>query len=171
MMTAKKRAMSVRDECLMLWPLILPWRQRNIRECRIGGDNPNLFKSTVAPFSSITRPIWISQLEKSSPDATFWQFRFEAGETKTGNEIHAFLPQELVVLLEEYLSVHRGILLNGRKDDGTLFLSDVGKAITPGQMTPRVRGLALKYTGVGVTPISTAISSPSNGYDAIRRIT
>jgi integrase len=152
MMTAKKRAMSVRDECLMLWPLILPWRQRNICECRIGGDNPNLFKSTVAPFSSITRPIWISELEKSSPDATFWQFRFEAGETKTGNEIHAFLPQELVVLLEEYLSVHRGILLNGRKDDGTLFLSDVGKAITPGQMTSRVRGLALKYTGVGVTP-------------------
>jgi hypothetical protein len=151
-MSAKRRAMSVRDECLMLWPLILPWRQRNIRECRIGGNNPNLFKSTIAPFSSITRPIWISELEKSSPDATFWQFRFEAEETKTGNEIHAFLPRELVALLEEYLSVHRGILLSGRKDDGTFFLSDVGKAMDPGQMTSRIRGLAMKHTGVGVTP-------------------
>jgi len=29
-------ALLVRDELLMLWLVTMPWRQRNLRECRIG---------------------------------------------------------------------------------------------------------------------------------------
>jgi hypothetical protein len=150
--TPLRGAISVRDELLMLWLLILPWRQRNIRECRIGGENPNVFKSRVSPLTSITRPAWVAAVETTSPDAEFWRFRFSASETKTGNEIHAFLPKELAALLEEYLSGPRSVLLNGRKDLGCLFLSDRGKPMASGQMTCRVRGLAMRYTGVAVTP-------------------
>jgi hypothetical protein len=38
----KAIALSVRDELVIQWLLVLPWRQRNIRECRIAGRNPNL---------------------------------------------------------------------------------------------------------------------------------
>ena len=146
------RAQIVRDELLMLWLLILPWRQRNIRECRIGGQRPNVFKGSIPPFATITRPTWVSALERSSPDAEFWQIRFDADETKTKNEIHAFLPAELVPILEEYLAESREVLLKGRRDDGKLFLSNAGKGMQLSQLTSRVKNLALKHVGIGVTP-------------------
>lgn len=36
--TAARLAM---EELMMRWFLVLPWRQRNIRECRVGGPTPN----------------------------------------------------------------------------------------------------------------------------------
>jgi hypothetical protein len=57
------------DELMMTWLPILPWRQRNVRECRIGGRIPNLFKSKIPPFSDIDKPEWVKQEELSNPAA------------------------------------------------------------------------------------------------------
>jgi hypothetical protein len=43
----KQFSQIVLKELLIRWLITLPWRQRNIRECRIGGPVPNLFKGTI----------------------------------------------------------------------------------------------------------------------------
>src|ERR1035437_7886422 len=90
-------------ELLFKWLLVLPWRQRNLRECRISGPNPNLFKGKIAPFSDIDQPLWVRQELEKNPDAEFWQFQFVSDETKTKKDVHALLPRQLIDILEEYL--------------------------------------------------------------------
>jgi hypothetical protein len=46
-----KRVSRLAMEQLMIrWLLVLPWRQRNVRECRVNGSSPNLFKSKIPAF-------------------------------------------------------------------------------------------------------------------------
>ena len=92
-------------EYLMLsWLLILPWRQRNIRECRVGGENPNVFKRKIGPYSDLDKPAWVIEAEARNPDTEFWQIYFSPAETKTGVEVHTLLPRQLIEPLERYLS-------------------------------------------------------------------
>jgi integrase len=144
-------ALHARNELLMLWLLILAWRQRNIRDCRVTGDNPNLFEAPISPFSMATRPSWVAEQERASPGTSFWQIHFDPSETKTKNEVNAFLPSELVPLLEEYLSIHRPVLV-GKSDPGTLFVSSTGRPMKVGQMRSLVTKLASAHAGVPVTP-------------------
>jgi len=139
------------EELLMNWLRILPWRQRNIRECRVSGSDPNLFKSTIPPFSELTKPDWVLIEEQRNPSAQFWQFRFRPIETKTSIEIHSLLPKQLVPLLEEYLSEHRPHLLCGNYCDN-LFLNRRGGPMDSIIMSQIVRELTLRYAGRQITP-------------------
>jgi hypothetical protein len=141
----------VMQELLMNWLRILPWRQRNIRECRVSGSDPNLFKSTIPPFSELTKPDWVLKEEQKNPSAQFWQFRFRSIETKTGIEIHSLLPKQLVPLLENYLSEHRPHLLRGNYCDN-LFLNRRGGPMDSIAMSQIVRELTLRYAGRQITP-------------------
>jgi len=145
------RAALVLEELLIKWLLILPWRQRNIRECRIGGANPNVFKSKIPPFSFIDKPRWAIEEEARNPDAEFWQFRFSKEETKTRIAVHALLPRPLIGILEEYRSESRPTLLNGRNCD-TLFVSSVGSVMDQEYVSNLVSDLTLRYGGRRVTP-------------------
>ena len=147
-----KAAIYARNELLMLWLCILPWRQRNIRECKVIGGDSNLYKAKVAPFSTATKPTWVEEQEQMNGGGSFWQIRFSADETKTKNEIEAFLPSELVPLLEEYLSVHRPKLVPESGDSGMLFVNHKGLPMNVGQMRNLVSKLASTYAGVPVTP-------------------
>jgi integrase len=147
----KAIALSVRDELVIQWLLVLPWRQRNIRECRIGGRNPNLIRAVLPKMTSVTRPDWLQMAEKQHGPVETWQFRFAPDETKTGNDVHCVLPQRLTPLLEEYLSVHRPRLVCGT-DPGTLFLNEHGGALTQAMVRNVVSRLTLKYGGRVVTP-------------------
>ena len=69
-------------ELLIKWLITLVWRQRNIRECRIGGPTPNLFKSKIDPFSDIDKPEWVKLEEQRNPTAEFSQIPFNSDETK-----------------------------------------------------------------------------------------
>ena len=40
----KRVARMAMEELIIRWLLVLPWRQRNVRECRVSGPSPNLFK-------------------------------------------------------------------------------------------------------------------------------
>jgi hypothetical protein len=139
------------DELLLKWLATLPWRQRNLRECRITGPAPNLFKAKVAPFSEIDKPKWLLETEKTNPNIEVWQFHFGRDETKTGIEVSAVLPRILVPLLEEYLADYRSLLVKG-VDPGTLFLNREGRSISITEMTDRVSSITLRYGGNRVNP-------------------
>ena len=47
-----RHAIYARNELLMLWLVILPWRQKNLREMRVTGTNPNLFFPNSVLFHS-----------------------------------------------------------------------------------------------------------------------
>jgi integrase len=138
---------------LFKWLITLPWRQRNIREMRIGGPKPNLFKAKISPFSEIDKPEWIQQEERKNPSAEFWQFHFSCDETKMKHEVDALLPRQLIEPLEEYLNEFRGALVCGT-DPSTLFINRAGKPVTSSQMTELVSSLTLKHGGRRVTPHS-----------------
>jgi site-specific recombinase XerD len=144
-------ARAVRDELLMKWLVILPWRQRNIRECRIDGPNPNLFKEKIPPFSYIDKPEWALQEETKKPDAEFWQFRFSKDETKTGISIRALVPRPLIPLLEEYIAEARPLLVKGKTPD-SLFVTSDGDPMGGRYVTLLVSDLSLRHGGRRVTP-------------------
>lgn len=147
-------AVSVRNELLMQWLALLPWRQLNIRNMRIGGDKPNLFKASFPKFTSMSKPVWLVEAEVQDPAIEVWQFHFSKEETKTKHEVRAVLPRTLVPLLEEYLCEHRPNLVprSSRSDPGTLFLNKNGNPIRKSTLTDLVAHLTLKYGGRIVTP-------------------
>lgn len=147
----KQLALAVRDELIMLWLTILPWRQRNIRECRLDGPRPNLFKGKIKPYAPIAKTQWVEEALEKDPDAEFWQFRFSSDETKVGNAVHALVPRPLIPLLEEYVSCHRQHLLCENISE-TLFLSERGTMMTRARMTILVGELTLRHIGKRITP-------------------
>lgn len=149
--TAGELAKLVRDQLLILWLAVLPWRQRNIRECRVHGQRPNLFKGKTSALVGLTKPEWLVAAEKINPDVEAWQFRFSPDETKTHHAIHCILPKMLVELLEEYISKYRRDLVRG-SDPGTLFLNNDGHALTTGTLRNHVMRLTLRYAGRAVNP-------------------
>jgi integrase len=144
-------ARAAMEALLMKWFITLAWRQRNVREMRIGGENPNLFKARIPPFSDIDKHEWVIDEEQRNPNAEFWQVRFSPAETKMKNGVHTILPRQLVEPLEEYLHDCRPQLLCG-DDPDTLFVSHAATAIDRNQMTHLVSGLVVRYAGRRVTP-------------------
>ena len=147
----KELATLVQNELLMSWLIAQPWRQRNIRECRIGGANPNVFKAALPEILDMDIPNWVAQERKSNPDSKFWQFRFSDEETKMGCAVRALLPKQLVPLLEEFLVEHRQHLLRGN-DPGTLFFNQNGRPLSEWQVTKIVATCTLRHGGKRVTP-------------------
>jgi integrase len=139
------------EEFMFRWLLVLPWRQRNLRECRIGGASPNLFKGRISPFSEIDKPAWVVEEEARNPNAEFWQVKFTAKETKTGLAIHLLLPRQLIGPLEEYLTEHRPILLAGKRTE-TLLVNQRGKPIRADLVDKVIGHWSLKFAGVRTTP-------------------
>lgn len=140
-----------KEELLMKWLGVLPWRQRNLRECRIRGNAPNLFRGKIPPFCNIDKPAWVLKEEQENPEAEFWQFRFSSEETKTGIDVHAVLPRPLIGLLEEYLKEFRPLLLRG-PDPGTLFVNKDGQPMSLGAVDLVISTMTLRHGGRRVTP-------------------
>ncbi len=150
---AKDLAWAVHDELLMKWLVVLPWRQRNIRECRIGlkSKGANLFKAEIEQWDNIKKPKWVEERLKTNPREPFWQYHFRENETKNGHEVRSILPRRLVPLLEEYLEHHRPHLVNGN-DPGTLFVNRDGNRLTDTRVDSLVSNLTLRHAGRRVTP-------------------
>ncbi len=139
------------EELLITWLLALPWRQRNIRECRIGGSRPNIFKARIPTHLPIDIPGWVLSQDQRNPGEVFWQMHFLPQETKTSKEIHAFVPRPLVGPLEEYLAVYRPKLLrNG--DPGTLFVTKHGSPMRSNNVHSIVTRITSRFGGRAVNP-------------------
>jgi len=149
----KALAYVVHDELLIQWLNVLPWRQRNIRECRIGlkSKGANLFKAEIEQWDNIQKPKWVEEALKTNPREQFWQYHFGEDETKNGREVRSILPRRLLLLLEEYLQHHRAHVLNG-SDPGTLFVNRDGNRLIDHQVTSLISNLTLRHAGRRVTP-------------------
>src|SRR5579864_2691420 len=141
------------DELVLQWLLILPWRQRNVRECRFGrkSDGANIFKAEIEQWDAVAKPKWVQEELRSNPRTKFWQYHFREDETKNGREVRSILPRRLVSLLEEYLEQARPFLLSGT-DPGTLFLNEDGAPFKENTIIALVSKLTLRYGGRRVTP-------------------
>jgi integrase len=139
------------EELLITWLLILPWRQRNLRECRFGGKQPNIFRGKISPFSDIDKPAWVVEQEAQNPEAEFWQIHFTPAETKTKVEVRAVLPKQLIKPLEEYLTKYRPELLNG-KATVNLFLNRKGRAMAASTIRNIVEKWTFRCGGVRMNP-------------------
>jgi integrase len=145
---SRQVALLVHDQLLLSWFLNLVWRQRNVRECRIGH---NLFKAEIPLIANMAVPAWARERIQANPHELFWQFHFSEDETKTGHEVRAILPRRLIPLLEEYLEHHRPVLLADRICTN-LFLNREGTRLTMNQVTDLISTLTLRYAHRRVTP-------------------
>jgi len=111
----------------------------------------DLFKEPLPKNGSLARPNWVEDALRTNPQETFWQYHFEPEGTKGKRGVHAIFPRVLVPLLEEYLQIHRPLLVRGN-DPGTLFLSCVGKQLAPESMDQIIGNITYRYTNHQVNP-------------------
>jgi integrase len=145
---SRKQALLVRNGLLIRWLTTLPWRQRNIRECKLG---VNLVKAEVPQMGGIEIPTWVQARVRTNPNETFWQFHFREEETKNHERVRALLPRQLIPVLEEYLEHYRPLLLNG-SDPSTLFLNASGGALDSATLSDLIGEITLRYAHKRVTP-------------------
>lgn len=147
----KRVAQLAMEELIFRWFLILPWRQRNLRECSIGGSAPNLIKGKIPQITDIDKPAWVIEEEAKNPNAEFWMISFTPDGTKTRIAVDLLLPRQLIEPLEEYLSVYRPILLNGRNSE-RLFLTPRGKHMRSEQVGKVIGHWTSKHATNRTTP-------------------
>ncbi len=148
----KRVSRLVHDALLISWLTVLPWRQRNIRECRLGAtETANIFFDELPAVIHVARPKWVEAALQLNPKQRFWQFAFRENETKMGGIVRGIIPRRLIPPLEDYLENHRPKLV-APNDPGTLFLNRDGHALTQTAVTELVAQLVLKHAGRRVTP-------------------
>jgi len=101
-------------EFLLRFMLALPWRSRNLSECRL---IENMFEKPC-PKYGVMKPTWVVG------ESSCWQYKFTEAETKAGRTIHCVLPKHLIDPLKEYLVFRKE--LTGGDDTGKLFVNDLG---------------------------------------------
>jgi len=140
------------DEFMITWLTTLPWRQRNVRECRVGDPaTANVFFAPLPNFIHVAKPKWVVDALAKNSNQAFWQIYFREDETKMGQKVRGILPRKLIPLLEEYISVHRPRLV-AKKDPGCLFVNEDGEEIDYQIVTYHVSEIVLKYAGRRMTP-------------------
>ena len=72
-------------------------------------------------------------------------------ECKTGQPIETFVPDELCPWLEEFLEIHRPILL-GRQTSDYLWINAAGEPYRPGSLSQRIAKLTRGLFGVSISP-------------------
>ena len=126
--SGKKLAIMRQQELLMAMLTEMAWRQRNLREPKLGtrADGANIFEEQPDPLSTCAKPDWVVDALVKNPHERFWQVRFDEFETKAHNEVEMILPQNVAALLDEWVQVYRPLLVHG-SDPGTLFLNSKGR--------------------------------------------
>jgi integrase len=156
-MSSRKLALMKRAELLMAFLAILPWRQRNLREAKLGArdEGANIFKEEIRIFDTCAKPPWVKEKLRENPHATFWQALFREDEHKMGpklrNQIHLIIPRELVPLLEDYIQNHRPVLAKDPRVKN-LFVSVHGEPLGIERMARVIGNTTQRYAGRRVTP-------------------
>jgi integrase len=144
-----------RDELIFTWLLILPWRSRNLRECRVGEEDQggNLFKCELTPFSTVAQPDWVKQALRVNSHEKFWMFYFREHETMSGWEVRSLLPQQLIAPLEEYLRDYRPTLLgDNHQACSALFPNRSGQQLSDTGLCTIVANHTIRYAGKRLNP-------------------
>jgi hypothetical protein len=148
------RAEMMRDALLIQLLSTLPWRQLNLRQCKIVpfAKEGNLYKEPVPANSRMKRSLWAEGKIRANPAEPIWQFFFRRHETKTGYVARGPLPIQLVGPLEEYLARYRGVLLRDHRDPTTLFFNRNGRPFNRKGIERIVGDKTMKYGKVRVNP-------------------
>jgi integrase len=151
---ARKKAILLRDALLLKCLLILAWRQRNFRECRLAGSSlgGNLYKEEIPPMSRRGLPKSVRKILRADPHAKFWQFSFTPPQMKSKRSFGAVVPRQLVPLLELYLQYRSALIEPGKADPGTLFLSNHGQPLKSLILWHYVSGITSRYAGRQIHP-------------------
>jgi hypothetical protein len=149
----RSRAKYARNALMIEWLTYFPWRQRNLRECRLAtsATEGNIFKGPLPASFSMALPDWVKEAVRENPSLEVWQFRFLDHQTKGRRSVRGILPRPIVPMLEEYIRQHRPMLIDG-KDDGILFPNDAGRPQAKTSVTYRIEGLTKRYAGRSVNP-------------------
>jgi integrase len=143
----------IRDALLTRWLVVLAWRQRNLRECKLlpYAEGGNLFKEEIPTHSTMAQAPWVQNALKTNPHQKVWHFCFRPEETKNGKLVRAILPHQLVDPLESYVEHYRPLLANGQ-DSHTLFVNDHGGRFNSTMLQSRVGRITARYVGWPINP-------------------
>jgi hypothetical protein len=150
---SKQYAVAMRDALLMEWLVTLPWRQRNLREMRVGRqeDQANIFKARLSDNDGLARPGWLVEELRRNPNVEVWQFHFRALETKNKHPVRGILPKQIAAALEDYVNNLRPLLISG-SDPGTVFLNDSGRSYSRAFIYTHVTDITFRYLRRPINP-------------------
>ena len=138
------------DEFLMQFLGGYPLPPRCMYECRIDGDNPNLFRASERPKLV---PAHLKETKNRYLNSNdMWVLRIPAEQVPHRNAIEVPFPDQLVFGLVRFLQ-HRHLLIQG-KDPGTLFLNRDGGALNAATFGKLVKNITESYlkTKNGIPP-------------------
>jgi len=144
-------ALLMLDYLLILWLVILPWREKNLAGCKIGThkSGANVFKGPVR--ETLGLPHWVEKRLAKNPNETFWQFHFPGTVTKNHKDVSGILPRRLIKPLEEFLFVHRPVIVGDRQCD-RLFVNWNGAPMAACSIINHVETITLRYIGRRINP-------------------
>jgi len=157
---ARRIARLEMERFLIQWMLVLPWPPTNICQCRIDGENPNLFERAIDPEDQLMLPPWAEKAYRSNPKMEFWQFSFSDKETSNSVPVHAVLPQCLIKPLVDYRDHSRKVLLAkdilnqelGLEECETLFLTKNKEPFRADSVLDLFSSIALRFAQARVSP-------------------
>jgi hypothetical protein len=126
------------EEFLMRWLLELPWRARNICECRL---HHNLFKGSIRIYDALAND---PRVKEQGPEQEYWQYKFSKEECKGKYAIHRLLPHELIGPLEEYLKFRNDLTLASEE---ALFVNGAGHRMGHSELYCIICGITLRFGG------------------------
>lgn len=136
------------DECLMQFLEGYPLPPRCMFECRISGDNPNLFRAKDYPhlvpdsLANTKNPYLLSD--------DMWVLRFNAEDVPYHNPIIGPLPDQLVPGLVRFLGSRERLVVGG--DPRTLWLNRDGGSLNATTFCKLVRNICESYLKHRIPP-------------------
>ena len=124
-LTPRTRARHVRDGLIIALLAARPLRIKNFSALRVG--------------------------EHLHATSSGYLLEIPGRETKTGQPIESFVPEELVPWLKVYLDCHRPILLGGQASDD-VWVHEAGCGYSPGSLAQRIATLTRQLVGVSISP-------------------
>ncbi len=158
-------------EFLVRWILVLPWRARNLCECRIEGSCRNLYKGIVGRYSALAGVPSVRKKIEQDPRRQFWQYKFNKEQCKGNAAIHRLLPNELIDPLETYLEKFRGT-----SKSETIFVDAEGKQLSTQALYCILCELTLQHGKKRLSPkvfrdvYAFEYMRTQEGYSVLRRL-
>jgi hypothetical protein len=146
-------ALMKRNASIMRFFAIVPFRQINLRGCKLGPPSMggNLFKGPLSPSLRRSKSPWVREALKANSQHLFWQLYYASGQMKGKRPYQVVVPQEIVGPLEEYIDRYRPVLID-TPDSGPLFPSNRGRQLGQHSFTELIGNITMRYTGTRLTP-------------------
>jgi integrase len=143
------------DEALVLVLLNLAFRQRNLRICGVSTPaNVNITqeKITLKLKNELILPDCVKSFLEKDPHREFLIMRFSETETKAGRAVTEVLPVALAQVLEEYIQIHRPLLIPPGHEHGKLFCNRIGRELSADNLRRLVCRITHAHIGKKIPP-------------------